>query len=44
MNSDLNVTEIAYSCGFKDAPSFNKHFKKYFKMPPLQYRLTKSTS
>lgn len=44
MNSDLNVTEIAYSCGFKDAPSFNKHFKKYFKMPPLQYRLAKHFS
>lgn len=44
INSNLNVTEIAYSCGFKDAPSFNKHFKKYFKMPPLQYRLAKHFS
>ncbi|MDF2538616.1 MAG: AraC family transcriptional regulator [Herbinix sp.] len=36
--SDLSVTEIAYSCGFRDAPSFNKHFKKQFFITPLQYR------
>lgn len=36
--SDLRITEIAYSCGFRDAPSFNKHFKKYFNITPLQYR------
>jgi len=36
--TDLNVTEIAYSCGFRDTPSFNKHFKKHFNITPLQYR------
>ncbi len=38
IDSNLNVTEIAYSCGFKDASSFNKHFKKHFNITPLQYR------
>jgi AraC-like DNA-binding protein len=36
--TDLSVTEIAYSCGFKDAPSFNKHFKKRIQCTPLSYR------
>jgi AraC-like DNA-binding protein len=36
--TNLAVTEIAYSCGFKDSPSFNKHFKKHYNMTPLQYR------
>jgi AraC-like DNA-binding protein len=34
----LTITEIAYSCGFKDSPSFNKHFKKRYHMTPIQYR------
>lgn len=38
MDTNLNVTEIAFSCGFKDASSFNKHFKKHFNITPLQYR------
>ena len=40
--TDLSATEIAYSCGFRDAPSFNKHFKKRLGMTPLQYRFNKS--
>jgi AraC-like DNA-binding protein len=36
--TNLTVTEITYSCGFKDTPSFNKHFKKRYNMTPLQYR------
>lgn len=38
--SKLSMTEIAYSCGFKDASSFNKHFKKHFHITPLYYRST----
>ncbi len=37
-DSDLSVTEIVYSCGFKDAPSFNKHFKNQLNITPSQYR------
>ncbi len=36
----LNITEIAYSCGFKDTPSFYKHFKKLFSLTPAEYRKT----
>jgi len=36
--SGLSVTEIAYSCGFRDTPSFNKHFKKHLNITPLQFR------
>ncbi|HWT73207.1 MAG TPA: AraC family transcriptional regulator [Mobilitalea sp.] len=36
--SDLSVTEVAYSCGFKDASSFNKHFKNHFHTTPMKYR------
>lgn len=38
VESDLNVTEVAYSSGFKDAPAFYKHFNKRFHITPLQYR------
>lgn len=34
----MMVTEISYSCGFKDSSSFNKHFKKRYSMTPLEYR------
>lgn len=34
----MNSTEIAYSCGFRDAPTFYKHFKKQFSITPVQYR------
>lgn len=34
----LSTTEIAYSCGFRDSPSFCKHFKKHYGIPPLHYR------
>ncbi|WP_312371067.1 AraC family transcriptional regulator [Lachnoclostridium sp.] len=38
LESDLSVSEIAYSCGFRDASSFNKHFKKHLQIKPLKYR------
>lgn len=37
-DTDLSVTEIAYSCGFKDASSFGKHFRKDAALTPLKYR------
>ncbi|MGF7142630.1 AraC-like DNA-binding protein [Anaerotaenia torta] len=36
--SDLSVSEIAYSCGFRDASSFNRHFKNHLHTTPLKYR------
>lgn len=37
----MNITEISYSCGFKDTPTFYKHFKKQFNITPVQYRKSK---
>ena len=34
----MNITEVSYSCGFKDTPTFYKHFKKQFNITPVQYR------
>ncbi len=38
----MNITEISYSCGFKDTPTFYKHFKKQFNITPVQYRKSKT--
>ena len=39
--TDYTVTEIAYSCGFGDAPSFSRHFHSRFRMTPTAYRRQK---
>lgn len=36
--TSMNMTEIAYSCGFKDAPAFYKQFKQHYFRTPAQYR------
>lgn len=33
-----SITDIAYSCGFTDSPSFCRHFKRVVGCTPLQYR------
>lgn len=38
----MNITEISYSCGFKDTPTFYKHFKKQFNITPVKYRKSKT--
>lgn len=38
IESDLSITEILYSCGFKNPSSFYKHFKKNMNITPSQYR------
>jgi len=42
-HTELNVTEVAYSNGFQDAPSFCKHFKKKVGITPIQYRKQKES-
>jgi len=37
-NTDLTVSEIAYSLGFQYSQSFNKFFKKHTNTTPLVYR------
>lgn len=36
--TDDNITEICYACGFTDASYFIKLFREKFGVPPLQYR------
>ena len=36
--SELSVTEIALSCGFKEASPFGRQFRACYGCPPLQYR------
>lgn len=43
-NQEMTVTEIAYSCGFKDAPAFCRHFKKRNGMTPKEYRKKENLS
>lgn len=33
-----SVTETAYACGFNNLRSFNRSFKKYYKMTPSEYK------
>lgn len=36
--TNLSTAQVAVSCGFRDAPSFCKHFKARYNISPLQYR------
>ncbi len=38
LNSDANITETAFECGFNDANYFSRLFKKYKKMSPSQVK------
>ena len=37
-SSDYSITEIAYSCGFKDAADFSNQFKKMTGYTPRKFR------
>ncbi|MEG0306507.1 MAG: AraC family transcriptional regulator [Clostridium sp.] len=37
-SSNINITEISYSSGFKDTPAFYKHFKRHYGITPSKYR------
>lgn len=38
VRNDLSITDIALQYGYNDASTFNKAFKKYIGMSPLEYR------
>jgi AraC family transcriptional regulator, exoenzyme S synthesis regulatory protein ExsA len=38
--SKMNVTEVAFECGFEDVSHFSRVFKEYFQEPPMTYRLS----
>ena len=37
-DTDRNVVEVAFECGFNNLANFNRQFKKYKKMTPTDYR------
>ena len=37
-SASYTITEIAFSCGFKDSPSFCNHFKKQVGISPRKFR------
>jgi len=36
--TDANVSEVAYACGFKTVPHFTRKFREHFGRPPAAYR------
>lgn len=36
--TDLRITEVMYSCGFRDPADFSRLFRRRFSMPPARYR------
>lgn len=38
LNSDLNIVNISYDCGFNNLSHFNKQFKKFNGKTPTQFR------
>ncbi len=38
LESDLNINQISYDCGFINSSHFVKSFKEKYSLPPLQYR------
>ena len=44
VNTDLSISEIAFSCGFHDSNYFGMVFQKAFKMTPSKFRHTKQAT
>ncbi|MCP4309745.1 MAG: AraC family transcriptional regulator [Bacteroidetes bacterium] len=38
LNTDLNILDISYDCGFNNLSHFNKQFKKFIGNTPTQFR------
>lgn len=38
LDTDMNISEISEEIGFSHTRYFNKHFKKHYKLTPMQYR------
>ena len=41
LSTDASIDQIAFECGFSSVPYFEKHFIKWNKMKPSEYRKTK---
>ena len=42
LNTDLNVVDISYDCGFNNLSHFNKQFRKFIGTTPTQFRKLKT--
>lgn len=40
-STNMTIVDVAYSCGFKSMPNFNKSFKRITNMTPSDYRALK---
>jgi len=38
IRKDISITEIALRYGYSDSSAYNKAFKQYYGMSPLEYR------
>jgi AraC-like DNA-binding protein len=43
LNTDLNILDISYDCGFNNLSHFNKQFKKFIAVTPTQFRHLRDT-
>lgn len=44
LNSDLNIVDISFDCGFNNLSHFNKQFKKFMGKTPTQFRKLRDTT
>lgn len=43
LNTDLNIVDISYDCGFNNLSHFNKQFRKFIGNTPTQFRKLRET-
>lgn len=44
LNTDLNIVDISYDCGFNNLSHFNKQFRKFMGQTPSRFRSLRQTS
>lgn len=42
LRNEDRIADIAYDCGFESITTFNRVFKKHYKISPTEYRLTQN--
>ena len=43
LNTDMNILDISYDCGFNNLSHFNKQFKKFIGITPTKFRKLRSS-
>ena len=44
LNTDMNVVDLSYDCGFNNLSHFNKQFRKFIEKTPTQFRKLRQVS